>query len=78
MPYDINLDECLFQKAYEGENERITVSVYSYNGGQKKLQVSRENKASDGQFRFTKLGRMVKEEIEAVLPIMQEAMTKMD
>ena len=78
MPYDINLDECLFSKAYETENERITVSVYSYNGGQKKLQISRENKASDGQFRFTKLGRLVKEEAEAIIPIVQEAMAKMD
>ena len=57
MPYDSNLDELIFSNSWENESTRITVSVYSYNGGPKKLQVTRENKDSSGNFRFTKLGR---------------------
>ena len=78
MPYDSSLDESLFAKTYEAESNKITVSVYSYNKGQKKLQITRENKSADGQFRFTKLGRLVKEEVEAILPIIQEAMQLLD
>ena len=73
MPYDSSLDEKIFSKAHENESERLTVSVYSYNKGQKKLQITRENKADDGEFRFAKLGRMNKEEVEAILPMINEA-----
>jgi len=73
MPYDSSLDEKLFSKAYENESERLTVTVYSYNKGQKKLQITRENKVDDGEFRFAKLGRMNKEEVESILPFIQEA-----
>lgn len=77
MPYDASLDEKVFAKTWEGESDRITVSVYSYNKGAKKLQITRENKNSQGEYRFTKLGRMSKEEAEAVLPLVQEAIGKM-
>ncbi len=78
MPYDRNMDECLFSKPSENESERLTVSVYSYNKGQKKLQIIRENKDSQGKFKFAKLGRMTKNEIETLLPLIQEAINHMD
>jgi hypothetical protein len=78
MPYDSSLDENLFSKSWESELERLTVSVYSYNKGQKKLQITRENKTNEGEFRFAKLGRMTKEEVEATLPLIQEALKFMD
>ena len=78
MPYDRSLDECLFTKSWETESQRLTVNVYSYNKGAKKLQITRENKDNQGNFRFAKLGRMTKEEIEALLPLIQEAITYMD
>jgi len=78
MPYNDDLDEQLFSKSWETENERLTVSVYSYNKGTKKLQINRENKDAEGGYRFAKLGRMTKEEVEAVAPLMQEAVKKMD
>ena len=78
MPYDRNLDECLFSKPSENESERLTVSVYSYNKGTKKLQIIRENKDSQGKFKFAKLGRMTKKEIETLLPLIQEAINHMD
>ena len=77
MPYNQDLDEKLFAKSWENDSTRITVSVYSYNKGVKKLQITRENKNSEGEFNFTKLGRMTKEEIESILPAIQEASQKM-
>jgi len=71
------MDESLFSNAWESEAGRISVSVYSYNKGIKKLQITRENRDGEGGFRFTKLGRMTKEEAEGVLPLMQEALKNM-
>ena len=72
MPYDSNLDKQLFAKSLEREDTKITVSVYSYNNGPQKLQISRETKDDEGNLRFAKLGRLTKEEIQAVLPLIQE------
>jgi len=44
MPYDKALDECVFAKSWENDTERLTASIYSYNKGTKKLQLTRENK----------------------------------
>jgi predicted transcriptional regulator len=74
MPYDQSLDKQLFTKAYETDAGKIIVSVYSYNGGAKKLQLSRETTDKEGKPTFAKLGRMTKEEVEGVLPVIQEAM----
>ena len=78
MPYDSSMDESLFSKSFENDSGRLTVSVFSYNKGQKKLQISRENRDPQGELRFAKLGRMTKEEVEAVLPFIQEAVKVMD
>ena len=77
MPYDSSLDEQLFTKSHETETSRLTVSIYSYNSGPKKLQITRENRGPEGDFRFTKLGRMAKDEVEVVLPLIQEAVKSM-
>jgi len=77
MPYDSSLDEQLVAKSWEGEGTKITVSVYSYNKGAKKLQISRENQTGEGEYRFTKLGRLAKEEAEGILPLIQEAIAAM-
>ncbi|HOW43249.1 MAG TPA: hypothetical protein P5110_01335 [Candidatus Omnitrophota bacterium] len=77
MPYDSNLDEQLFSKAWTKENQKIVVSVYSYNNGPKKLQIVRENQDQEGNYRFAKLGRLTKEEIEGIMPMIQEAITQM-
>jgi predicted transcriptional regulator len=74
MPYDQSLDKQLFTKAFETDAGKIIVSVYSYNGGAKKMQMSRETTDKEGKPTFAKLGRMTKEEVEGVLPIIQEAM----
>jgi len=74
MPYNKELDETLFTKSWEGENERLTVSVLSYNKGAKKLQIARENKTFQGEYKFAKLGRVSKEELEGILPLIQESL----
>ena len=78
MPYDSSLDESLYSKSKESEAGRLTVSVYSYNKGIKKLQISRENRDPEGNFRFAKMGRLTKEELQSLLPLLQEALNSMD
>ena len=77
MPYDASLDECVVAKHWENNFGKIVVSVYAYNKGQKKLQIARENKTPEGEFRFTKLGRMTKEEITGILPLIQEVLPQL-
>jgi hypothetical protein len=77
MAFDKNLDKELFHEEVEFETTKITVSVFSYNGGVAKLQISRENRSSEGEYNFNKLGRMTKEEAEAVIPLMKKALEKM-
>ena len=74
MPYDSSLDKQLFTKSFESDETKITVSVFSYNNGPKKLQISREVADAEGSMRFAKLGRMTKEEFEGILPFLQQAL----
>jgi hypothetical protein len=78
MAFDKSLDKELFSESKEFEVTKITVSVHSYNEGQAKMQVSRENRNMDsGEFKWSKLGRMTKEEAEAVIPLMTKALEHM-
>ena len=77
MPYDASLDKEVFAKSYENDDGKITVSVHSYNNGPKKLQIVRENRDQEGALRFAKLGRMTKDEVQAILPLVQEASANM-
>ena len=78
MAFDKNLDKQLFAEAIQFETTRITVGVFSYNDGTPKMQISRENLSNNtGEYTFAKLGRMLKEEAEKVLPIMQKALKAM-
>jgi hypothetical protein len=79
MPYDSSLDERLFAKEWENDMTKLVVGVYSYNGGAKKLQISRELKGDRAADRpgFAKLGRMTKDELQGILPLLQEALGQM-
>ena len=77
MAFDKNLDKELFSETAVFETTRIKVGVYSYNDGEKKMQISRENMNQDGEWSFAKLGRMFKYEAEAVIPLMQKALKHM-
>ena len=77
MPYDSSLDEQSFSKSWESDDGKVTVNIYSYNNGPKKLQISREIKDRNGNFTFAKLGRLAKEELEGILPLIEEALKTM-
>lgn len=77
--FDKSLDKELFGEEASFETTKIRVSVMSYNEGRPKLQVSRENLDVDsGDWRWSKLGRMTKEEASEVLPLMQKALDSME
>ena len=77
MAFDKSLDKELFSETKKFETSRITVGVFQYNDGEKKLQISRENMSQNGEWSFAKLGRMFKDEVEAVLPAIQKALEYM-
>ncbi|MDD5132111.1 MAG: hypothetical protein PHH44_05560 [bacterium] len=77
MAYDSSLDQQVFVKELEGEKGKVIVSVYSYNNGPKKLQLSRSVKNEQGDYSFAKLGRLTKDELQAILPLLQEALAAM-
>ncbi|MBU1871282.1 MAG: hypothetical protein KKH80_00560, partial [Candidatus Omnitrophica bacterium] len=60
------------------DTQRLSVSVFSYNSGPKKLQISREIRDNENNFKFAKLGRLNKEELESLIPFIQEALKQMD
>ena len=76
MPFNKELDKELFSENVELDNTKITVSVMSYNEGAPKIQISRENKIGE-EYRFSKLGRMSKKELESVLPLINKALDVM-
>ena len=77
MPYDQSLDVETFKETKEFEKTRVTVGVFSYNNGAKKLQLSRENMDQSEAWRFAKLGRLTKQEAQEIIPIMMKAAEKM-
>ena len=77
MPYDKSLDVESFKEVKEFEGTRITIGVFSYNNGAKKLQLGRENQNAAGEWAFSKLGRMTKDEAKAVIPVMNKAVESM-
>ena len=78
MAFDKNLDKALFSETVEFETTKVTVGVFSYNDGTPKLQISREVlDPNNGEYKWSKLGRMLKEEAEAVIPLMQKALEHM-
>jgi len=78
MPYDRDLDNSVFTKPVETEMGRLSVNVYSYNNGPRKLQISRETRDKQDNLKFAKLGRITKNEMESLLPLIQEALAHMD
>ena len=75
MAFDKSLDISLFSESVSFDTTKITVGVFSYNGGITKLQISREDaNQNKGEYTFSKLGRMTKEEVQAVLPLIQKAL----
>lgn len=77
MPYEKSLDVETFKEVKEFGETRITIGVFSYNGGEKKLQLARENHGPNDDWRFAKVGRMTKAEAQEVIPVMMKAVENM-
>ena len=77
MAYDASLDQEIFSKAWEHEAGRLVVGVYSYNSGPRKVQIRRELKGEGGRPSFAKLGRLTQEELQGILPLLQEALSQL-
>ncbi len=78
MPgFDKSLDVVSFSESVDFERSVITVAIHTYNEGIPKVQVGRQSKKADGELGFAKLGRMTKEELEKVLPLLEKAKKEM-
>ena len=78
IAFDKSLDKEVFGETAEFEATRIRVSVFSYNGGTPKLQLSRENRNQEsGDWIFSKLGRLTKDEAKAIKPLIERAIESM-
>ena len=78
MAFDKSLDKEVFGETAEFETTQIRVSVFSYNDGTPKLQLSRQNlNTESGDWIYSKLGRMTKEEVEKVYPLIVKALKDM-
>lgn len=73
MEYEKEKDVAIFSECVEFERDRITVSVFKYNEGDSKIQISREKKYVKTGWRFHKLGRMTGEEANKVIPVLEKA-----
>jgi hypothetical protein len=72
--FDKSLDKEIFSTQKEYETTRLVVSIMAYNEGQAKLQISRENlDMNSGEWRWNKLGRLRKEEVEDLQKLIEEA-----
>jgi len=74
MPFDKSLDVKIFAQDHDFEGTRVSVGVYQYSQGDKKVQITRQNVNREGELSFTKLGRLRKEEAEAIIPSLQKAL----
>ena len=78
MKFDKSLDKEIFGETIEFEATRLRVSVFSYNNGVPKVQISRENRNMESaEWNFSKLGRLAKDEAQAILPILTKALDNM-
>ena len=79
MEYDKSLDVESFRKALPVSKGELEVSLHSYNGGDKKLQISRkvQSKDKNGLQYANKLGRLTKDEIVVLSKLLAEAHKQM-
>ena len=75
MAYDKEMDKQIWTKRVMVNNFTFDVSIMQYGEGAQKIQITR--RTTDGD-RWMKLGRLTKEEITALLPILKEAADKLE
>lgn len=76
--FDKSLDKCLFTDETAYETTKIKVEIRAYNEGQPKIQISRENlNPENGDWIWSKLGRLNREEATAVKSMLTKALDDM-
>ncbi|MFP4117350.1 MAG: hypothetical protein ACLFTR_00340 [Candidatus Woesearchaeota archaeon] len=78
MAFDKSLDKEIFSEEVEFELTKIIVSVFSYNEGTPKLQIGRKNRNPEtGEWMFSKLGRLQKDEAVKLPELIAKALEYM-
>lgn len=78
MAYDKELDREVFGEDIAFETTKIRVSIFSYNEGEPKVQLGRMNlNVESGDWRYSKLGRLTKEEAQGVHSALAKALENM-
>ena len=67
MGYDQEKDILIKLFEFEQEKSTLQLSVFSYDGGEAKLQLVRSFKKQDGTIGYSKIGRLNKEEVKFIL-----------
>lgn len=79
MAFRKDLDHELSRWEIESEGTTLRVSVYSYNGGEAKLQIGpRVYEKKDGSEGFRKAGRLTVEEATELARILPEALKSLE
>lgn len=78
MTYNRDKDECVAEIGeVDTNNGVIRVALWSYAGGDTKLGLARTFTKGDGTEGIRAIGRMTKEELEGVLPLLEKALAEM-
>lgn len=76
MKFDLEKDKLIIKEVIDRNFYKLVVGLYSYDDGPVKLQLSKILTTKEGE-RFSKLGRLSKEDIEALIPVLQKLLPKM-
>jgi len=79
MPYNPEQDKTLWNDEVRVGKFTLEVKVMKYGeNGQPKIQINRLQKETpEDEGRFMKLGRITKEEAEAIMPLVEKAIDNM-
>lgn len=72
MGYDKGVDIQIFSTEWIDDKNKFKVGIFSYDGGEKKVQITKERYDGIG-WKFSKVGRMTKKEALAVNEMIKKA-----
>lgn len=76
MAYEKEKDKQIWEEVKELGDTKIAVGIYHYEGLDPRVQISRQNKFGE-EWKWVKLGRLTKDELDVILPLLQEAKEKL-
>lgn len=71
--YDSEKDVCLHSYEEPTEKGKLRVTVQSYNGGERKVQISRMLVSEAGVESYVKLGRLTASELKSLVTLLAKA-----